>query len=81
LIAWRWKGADARFPPLQAGGTVANALKAFLAVFDGYILADIAGNRAALRELLDIEQGFLEAASPSCPHARERKHDPAAHVF
>jgi len=36
-------------------GVLAEALKAFFAVLDGYTIADIASNRGALRSLLEID--------------------------
>ena len=39
---------------------VSSALEAFLSVVDRYSLADIAGNRAALAELLDIRGGLAD---------------------
>lgn len=41
-------------PACQLKGVVRKAVEAFLSVFDGYSLADIAGNREVLAELLGL---------------------------
>lgn len=43
-------------PVCRLKGVVSKALEAFLAVFDGYTLADLAGNRSALVELLQMSR-------------------------
>lgn len=43
-------------PACRLKGIVGSALEAFLAVFDRFTLADIAGNREALAALLDLDQ-------------------------
>jgi len=41
-------------PGCTLKNVLADALQAFLAVLDGYTLADLAGNGPALRRLLDV---------------------------
>ena len=43
-------------PACRLKGVVGKALEAFFAVFDDFTLADIAGNRAALAELLETRK-------------------------
>jgi Rrf2 family transcriptional regulator, nitric oxide-sensitive transcriptional repressor len=59
---WQEGGACAISPACRLKGVVRKALDAFLSVFDGYTLADIAGNRAALVELLDLRGKSPDAA-------------------
>lgn len=49
-------------PACRLKGVVGKALEAFLSVFDGYSLADIAGNRDMLAELLGLPGEAMEPA-------------------
>ncbi|RWN60558.1 Rrf2 family transcriptional regulator [Mesorhizobium sp.] len=49
-------------PACRLEGVVVKALQAFLAVFDGYTLADIAANRSELVELLEMHRVSGEVA-------------------
>lgn len=49
-------------PACRLKGVVRKAVEAFLSVFDGYSLADIAGNREVLAELLGLPGKTAEPA-------------------
>jgi len=49
-------------PVCRLKGVVGKAMAAFLAVFDRFTLADIAGNRSELVRLLEMSRGFGTAA-------------------
>ena len=55
-------GVCAISPACRLKGVVREALDAFLSIFDGYTLADIVADRAALTALLDLDQGVGEVA-------------------
>ncbi|MGD9913015.1 MAG: Rrf2 family transcriptional regulator [Rhizobiaceae bacterium] len=51
-------------PACRLKGVVARALDAFLSVFDGFTLADIAAHRNELRELLEMNRTWVKAEVP-----------------
>ena len=55
-------GTCAISPACKLKGIVGTALEAFLTVFDRFTLADIAGDRQALKDLFDLHQGVGKAA-------------------
>lgn len=55
-------GACVISPACRLKGVVRKALEAFMSVFDDYTLADIAGNRAALAQLLSLDGAAPAAA-------------------
>lgn len=57
-------GSCAITPACRLKGVVGRALDAFLAVFDDVTLADIAGNRKELLELLEMNRGKVQRRNP-----------------
>jgi Rrf2 family nitric oxide-sensitive transcriptional repressor len=55
-------GCCAISPACRLNGVVRKALEAFLCVFDDYSLADIAGNRDTLAELLGLPGSLAQTA-------------------
>lgn len=58
----RTQGVCVISPACRLKGVVRKAVEAFLSVFDDYSLADIAGNREVLAELLDLPGRAAEPA-------------------
>ena len=73
-------GACVISPACRLKRVVRKALDAFLSVFDEYTLADIAGNRDVLEELLGFAGKGFGKGSADLHGADRRDHDPAAQL-